>query len=104
MSRKGDYPIPFTRNGTQLNYADRYMTGVVWLENHAVETTISFVRWERGRSAAHAIFEREDNGKEVTVFLSELEPMLQTMVRGKVKGRFTFGKRGANYGMRLADE
>lgn len=109
MAKRGDYQIPFSRhNGEMLHYDARPHDGdkyVRWEDNHVFTTTLTFTRWQRGRSAAHALMTRDDNGQEVVVFLTDFTDMLQHMVRGRVASRsFTYTKRGANYGVRLKDD
>lgn len=92
--------VPF-HDGNQLSYVSGWERGVYWEQNSVFEDELTFVRSERGRSAAHFIFQRK-NGKEVVVFMKDLTEMFPLFVKGKVKAKFTFCKRGSNYGCQVA--
>lgn len=100
----GDYDIPFDRNGNQMHYAEvlwpdvaNRRDGISFKPNAVFTDVLTFVGFERGRSAAYAKFTRS-NQREVVVFLRDLEDMLPLMRDGKVGGEFAFCKRGQNYG------
>lgn len=94
-------PIPFSRSGHQLAYAGGWERDVQWRDNDTFEDTLTFLSFERGRSAAHACFERRSTGTQVYVFLTDLADMIKHMKDGKVHGRFAFCKRGQNYGCKM---
>jgi hypothetical protein len=104
MSKKGDYSIPFDKDGNQLHYPDWWSMDRDgpgdWRPNVAFDDTLTYSGYERGRSAAYFRFVRAD-GKGVTMFLTDFEEVVPKMVRGKVAGRWTFCKRGQNYGVQL---
>lgn len=101
MAKKtGDYVIPFDEKGNQMSYDYFYARGIK-LPNFEFAGILKFLRFERGRSAANAIFLRQKTGTEVSVFLTDLKDMIPHMINGEIEGRFTFCKRGANYGCRL---
>lgn len=102
---KGDYPIPFTKNGNQLTYAEPWMErngSLQWFDNFEFEDTLEIDSMSRGRSAANFTFRRQSNGAEVTVFMTDMIDIFKKARGGKVKGKFTFIKRGQNYGCKLA--
>lgn len=95
--------IPHDQHGSPVPYCmygeDRY----VWEENKPFRAVLEFQRFERGRSAAHAIYAKADDPSwEVTMFLSDLEDVI---ARGfaplRLTGRFEHVKRGQNYGVKL---
>lgn len=113
VKKIGKYDIPFDEDGNQLHYADVKWDGTykpggacnmvpncVMLPNTPFQDTLTFKGFERGRSAAYFHFERE-SGKQVCVFLKEMEDIIPQMVHGKVTGTFQFIKRGQNYGCAL---
>lgn len=113
MAKKvGDYPIPFDQMGNQLHYpvmGYRLVNGVNkmfdisnYRDNTPFHDTLTFVGFERGRSAAYFNFTRED-GKSVCVFMKEMSEMIPRMIEGKITARFAFVKRGKNYGCILQD-
>lgn len=111
MSKKGDYEIPFDRNGNQQHYPepwweDKYpdarRVGPEWRKNDPFDDALTFIGFSRGRSAANLDFKRSD-GTMVTVFLKEFCDMVPHMVGGVVRGRFQFTKRGQNYGCLLLE-
>lgn len=95
--------IPFDQHGSPVPFIQRRVESYVWEENKPFYATLEFKRFERGRSAAHAIYAKADDPSwEVTMFLSDLEDVI---VRGfaplRLSGRFAFVKRGQNYGIKL---
>jgi hypothetical protein len=99
MAKVGNYEIPFDPKGNQVHYFERYYQHE-YHPNFEFDDTLTFLHFNRGRSAAYAAFQRS-NGTQVTVFLTDLEPMLPRMAGGHISGRFTFTKRGQNYGCRV---
>ena len=100
MGKTGDYCIPFDRDGDQLHWVDEWEVkhnGAKMVPNFEFNETLTFDGFCRGRSAAYARFLKSD-GREVTMFLVELEEAIKHMTNGVVSGRFTFCKRGMNYG------
>lgn len=92
------YDIPFDSEGNQLHYGESWRKREA---NYAFFDTITFVEFQRGRSAAYAVFKRS-TGTTVTVFLTDLEDMLPRMSSGKINSKFEFCKRGNNFGVKLS--
>lgn len=93
--------VPFDEEGNLITY-DK-VNAFEWKDNFEFEGRLKFLRFERGRSSAVAIF--EVNGKEYPMFLTDLEDLLLNMSlsdRGQVWGYYnlTFAKRGCNYGIK----
>lgn len=110
MARTGNYPIPFDRDGNQQHYPERsyervpgtdrtIAVGPEMRPNFEFEDTLTYDGFARGRSAAYVLFRRSD-GTRVTMFLKELDELMPRLCGGHVTGRFTFTKRGTNYGVR----
>jgi hypothetical protein len=98
----GNYKIPFDNKGNQLHYADWWKAATINLQdNHEFDGTLAYKAMHRGRSAAYFEFERVGEDRTVTVFMKDLVDMFPAMTAGCVRGRFTFCKRGANFGCRL---
>ena len=74
--------------------------GLIELDNYEFEDTLTYDGYSRGRSAAYFSFLRSD-GRKVTVFLTDFEVIVNHMVKGMITGRFTFCKRGQNFGCKL---
>lgn len=104
MAKIYDGLIPFVkRTGDQLSYVEGWYDRqglVVWKENEIFEDVLEYDTFERGRSAAHMVFTRS-TGATVVVFLADFHDMIPHMKCGKVKGKFAFCKRGANYGCKM---
>ena len=101
MSKK-KLMIPF-HEGNQLKYVDNWVKQeykLDWKENHEFEETLTVTNMSRGRSAAN--FELQDkDGNKFNMFMTGMLEMVQkaTIKKGKVKGTWTFVKRGANFGI-----
>jgi hypothetical protein len=83
-----------------LGKPDRF--GTYWLDNFVFEDTLEFDHCARGRSAATFHFKRSD-GSKVQFFMQETARLFPFFDKGKVTGRFTFVKRGANYSCSIID-
>lgn len=75
--------------------------GQIWLPNCIFEDTFTYSTYSRGRSAAYFHFVKESDGKGVTVFMTDFNVMINKMIKGKITGKFTFGKSGQNFGCKL---
>jgi hypothetical protein len=81
-----------------------YGSATEWVDNVPFEDTLIFMRFGRGRSAAHAMFRSDERKMFYTVFLTDLGSMIKQGVfarGGVVKGTFIGCKRGSNYGVKL---
>ena len=90
--------VPFL-DGNQQHYPP--VCHVQWVDNIEFDDTLRYKGFSRGRSAAYFHFTRQSTGKEVTVFMKDFTDMIPFMVRGTVTAKFTFCKRGQNYGCRM---
>lgn len=100
--------IPFSRKtGNMLDYSwdtvgeDNQRT--VWKENYEFDDVLEFTHFTRGRSSVKAHFKSLSDGKLYEMFITDFEKMLLAgrLDRAQVCGRFTFCKRGANYGIKV---
>ena len=79
-------------------------------ENYVFEADLYIAGYERGRSSAVLIlvpYEDKDKGWReqkirYQVFMSDTEDIIKKMLKGRIKGSFTWVKKGANYGIQLA--
>lgn len=94
-----NYQIPYDADGNQLDYNDRYRD-ITWRDNEVFNDMLEYVRYERGRSSIAFIMKRT-NGTYVSMFISDFSAALPHMVAGKLKGTFTFVKKGSSYGCKL---
>jgi hypothetical protein len=90
--------IPFDSQGNQVSYPG---SGCTLVENFVFEDILEYESFARGQSAVHIYFKRLSTGKRVSVFMTDLHDMMSHIDHGKIKGRFTFQKRGMNYGCKL---
>lgn len=88
--------------GGQLGHEAGYVDGFYMADNFVFEDTLEFDHCERGRSAATFHFKRSD-GSKVEFFMQETARLFPYFKDGKVTGRFTFVKRGANYSCSILD-
>lgn len=110
--------VPFSETGSPLDYVERvisqhdlvgigpfmteqYGRKIYWKPNVEFEARLTFNGFERGRSAAHAIFTDDGSNTQYQMFLKDFADMFEYGVAGKyIYGKFTFVKRGKNYGIR----
>jgi len=78
---------------------------IVWKENYQFEDTLKLTGMSRGRSAANFNLQSEVNGKNYNVFMTDMVHLFQNanINKGSVIGKWTFCKRGANYGIKLIE-
>ncbi len=99
--------IPFYTEGPYkglAGYPDKYWP-MEWRDNHVLMDRLVFDGFQRGRSAAHAVFKSTTNGDRYEMFLTDLEDVLRLggiEKLGYITSYFTFVKRGMNYGIKLA--
>lgn len=94
------YQIPFIDGN--LQHYPGHSPKLEWRENCTFSATLIFKGFQRGRSAAYAVFHLEETGQQYPMFLKDLGAVMLSEVRGgKVSGWWTFCKRGANYGIKL---
>lgn len=106
MTKKkiGGYQIPFNKaNGDQLDYEVSWSGNVEMRDNFEFEDTLTLDYSSRGRSAVNFRMIRESTGTSVNVFLKDFTEIFRHSISGKIAGRFTFVKRGANYGCTLLE-
>jgi len=102
MAKTGNYRIPFDVNGNQLDYPG--WNTHEWRDNHEFVDTITFAGvYGRGRSSVTFELTRA-GGSKVMAFVSDFTDMVPLMVGGSLYGRFTFVKKGQNYGVKLLEQ
>lgn len=79
-----------------------YDGGLNLVPNYEFDATLRYENYYRyrGISSVSFMFLDELNNR-YSVFLSDFTDMLPYMTGGVVKGKFTFVKKGANYGIKL---
>ena len=103
MSKKtGQYPIPFDGDGNLLSYP--YGTEE-WRDNYVFEDTLTYVTYYRGRSSVTIGF-KDSNGCSYEMFISDFDELITSKgLFGKsVRGKWTFVKKGQNYGIKAVFE
>lgn len=92
-----------TTNFIGIDPTDTSMKPVRLRDNYFFIDALKFHDFERGRSAAHAIFKSiVDKDKIYQMFLSDLGKAMVDIKSGCLVGMFTFVKRGANFAVRHA--
>ena len=106
-----NYQIPFDKNGNQQDYPKSWYEGVYpnnkrigpnFVENFEFNDTLTYRMYGKGRSAIGFEMVR-GNGTTVNMFVSDFHVAIPHMVSGRIKGRFTFIKKGQNYGCKLLE-
>ena len=113
--------VPFDKDGNLLSYSwygitegekenervERYRGDgslmEVFLPNFEFEDTLLFGYFSRGRSSIKAHFVGLHTGKRYEMFISDLEDVIKAhrLTGSEIKGKFTFIKKGQNYGVKL---
>lgn len=100
--------VPFDRNGEVL-HGDNTRWGCPpyeWRDNYAFNDTLQFMGFNNMKTSVQAKFKSLTDGKSYTMFLSELERCININVihDRKIKGVFTFAKKGTNYSVSYVGE
>ena len=84
-------------------YIEVYDT--IWKENYEFEDILIITGMSRGRSAANFNLQSTVNGKNYNLFMTDIVDLIQkaTINKGEIKGKWTFVKRGNNYGIKLIE-
>ncbi len=115
--------IPFDDKGNLLSYVYNSMTDdekeicqreghvdrdngsrvITFVTNYEFSDTMTFDGFSRGRSSVKAHFTSEATGKKYEMFISDFEDAIKTgeFREGRIEGKFTFVKKGENYGLAL---
>lgn len=77
----------------------------VEVQNYEFDDCLTLVDFARGRSAAYFHWEGSD-GRRYTMFMTDFVDLVKSsvIIKGSVKGRWTFCKRGANFGVKLVKD
>ena len=102
---KGDlqhYPTPWWE--ANLSTGERVRHAPEWREVASFPMVLRYKGYARGRSAAYFLWEDAD-GHEYPMFLADLDTFLKRgYMNGPVMAIWIVCKRGANYGIRLAND
>ena len=101
---KKEYKIPFFGN-QMLSYVDKWMEdrdGFEWRDNYSFESKMTIEDYGRGRSAV-TIYLLDELNNRYEVFISDFIEMMKKLEvsEGSFYGKFTFCKKGKNYGLQL---
>ncbi len=99
----GTYKIPF-RDGNQLSYPETWRSDYEMVDNFEFTDTLTYQDFYRGRSAAGFEFIKKSDGKTVSMFMKDFTDAIPLMIEGRLTGRFTFVKRGQNFGCTMIKE
>lgn len=97
--------IPFNKTSNQLvDYVSNLNEDTVnWKDNYEFDDIMIAESINRGRSSATFKFMSELDGRIYNVFMKDVLEMIKygEFMDGKIRGKFTFCKRGTNYGLKL---
>ncbi|MBU5266253.1 hypothetical protein [Virgibacillus proomii] len=98
---KRKYKIPFYEGNLQsYPYIDDE-----WRDNYVFEGTLEYKTYHRGRSSVTIEFS-DSKGNTYGMFVSDFDDLVNRKgLNGKkVHGKWTFVKKGQNYGIRLCED
>lgn len=98
-----DGRVPIHDSGEVLEWVGITTGGSAWrwTDNRVFDATLVYDGYARGRSAAHLRFHDKSTGVKHTVFLGDFWAVVAIMVRGEASGKWTYCKRGQNFGTML---
>ena len=71
-----------------------------WKDNWEWEDTITYSGYGRGTSSCVICFKSEALNQHVNMFMTDFNYVVKSLEKGQLKGKFTFCKRGQNYGVK----
>ena len=94
--------IPFGPDGNHMD--SRFGAKATWVPNFEFEAIMTFQYVTRGRSSVQFVF-LDAEGKRYYMFAKDMSNLIlaTTLVNGVVSGRWTFCKRGSNYGVQFVE-
>lgn len=111
-----DQRVPFTEEGSLCSYVysggkegtlptNKYARKpVTWKDNHTFEAVLKLEGTTRGQSAARFIWSDEEN-RLYEMFISDMAGLVKSgavIERGCCGTKWTFTKKGQNYGIKVA--
>ena len=99
MAKGWDGKVPLKDDGSLVSYPV-YYEDFKWHDNFILDATLVYTGISRGRSAAGFIW-TDMNGRRYYMFLKDMEKLVLEghIDQGVVRGKFTFVKRGSNFGI-----
>jgi len=109
-----DKRVPFTEDGTLVTHVVSDTQGVVagksryhyerfvWKDNFTFEAVLRLDSITRGQSAARFVWADDQEGRMYEMFMKDMLELVQAdavIERGHCDTKWTFVKRGANYGI-----
>lgn len=91
--------IPFDQDGNLCSFSG-YWNNKEWLDNFIFEDTLLYCGYTPGTSSAYINFVSIITRKKYLAFLSDFHTIVPWMVNGEVSGKFTFVKKGNNFGIK----
>ena len=82
-------------------YVDKY--NLHWKDNYEFTDTLKYSGFTRGTSSCTIKFKSINDNKEYVMFMIDLNNCIDKLIEGKLIGKFTFVKRGANYGIKYLE-
>jgi len=111
MKQTWNQKVPFDLDRKrQLHYPEHK---VLWRDNFIFEGNLIFKEFSRGRSSVIAhfdatVFDADRGGPpflremfDCSMFISDLGEAMRFLSNGALRGRFTFCKKGNNYGVKF---
>lgn len=94
--------IPFDEKGNMREYAGYGVTE--WRDNTPFKADLQVCDYERGRSAVRVIMEDTISGARYPVFISDFLDIVKHdhFAFGGIDATWVGGKKGQNYGLKLA--
>lgn len=99
---KKSYQIPFDeQTGNMLSYPEVWKD-IEWKDVYEFADTLTYFGYGRGMSSI-VLFFKDSKGIEYPMFISDFHDVmiLSGMNDNRVSGKWTFCKRGQNYGLKM---
>lgn len=95
------YKIPFDEDGNMMTFTDSWCRSHEDKDNYEWEDELVYTDYSKGRSAVNFEFTSRKTGKIYSMFLSDFCRSIVLLDEAVLKGKFTFVKRGSNFGVKL---
>jgi len=101
-----DEKIPFDNQGNLVSVLDTYKGDLIWRRRFIFEDELEVIDWVKGSSSIQLILRSINTNKNYPMFQFDVLRMLQKSVinKGRIKGLWSFKKRGTSYGLYFSSE
>lgn len=101
IDKKKFYPVD--KDGNMLDYDGLYYQVADWKPTEPFVAQLSFSHYEKGRSSLRFILVDSATNRQWSMMANSIDLFVNNSVNGRILGKWSTVKRGANYGLILEE-